>query len=201
MTVHLTLEQMQRWHAEGAGDRDTIVSHLAACDACGLRYAELVRTAAPDTRAAFDVETFRAAGHRVGHWRLGRRATAWRVSAAAAAAAAVLVAAVYVSYPQFGPAPVYRGDQSGVRLVQPSGIVDRADLVFVWEGPEGAYRLRVVDLDAPDAPVIARDDVSSGYRPSAGELAALRAGVEYRWFVERPEGDALTSPAARFSVR
>ena len=200
MTVHLTQEQMQRWHADGAGDRDAIVSHLAGCDACGQRYAEVVR-ASPDAGAAFDVEAFRAAGHRVGRWRLGRRAAGWRMSAAAAAAAAVLFGVVYVAYPPQGPAPVYRGDQSGVRLVQPSGLVDRADLMFVWEGPEGAYRLRVVDLDAPDAPVIARDDVTSGYRPAADELAALRAGVEYRWFVERPEGDALTSPAARFSVR
>jgi len=207
--MHLTTEELRRWRQTGAAaDRDRVVGHLADCDACGARYAELIRTrpveaAGPGRFRAADftvrgLEAFRAPSRR-GSW-----VPAW----APAAAAVMVVVALAVGY-LVGPArdgqPTYRGEASGVELVRP--IDDRvpvADLVFEWHADAdlGPFRLRVIDLAAPDAPVIDREDAHSGYKPTPEERQRLKPGITYRWFVEfrSPGGGVDTSPAGRFEI-
>lgn len=198
--MHLTDLELRAWREGRQDGRDRIVAHLAACDRCGGRLAELLRTApAGAAPSAFDAEEFRAAGRAAGTFRAGPRRSVWRYAPAAAAAAAVIIAAVYLG-PLRRETSAVRGGETAVRLVQPSGSIAPSELRFAWEGPPGSYRLRVFDLASSDQPVIARDDAVSGYRPSAEELRRLRAGISYRWFVERPESDAV-SPAGRFTLR
>lgn len=196
--THLSDHELQRWREGHTADRDRIVAHVAACDACGGRLAELVRTApASGPASTFDPASFRDAGLQTGQWRAGARRGPWRYIPVAAAAAAVIVAVVY-----FGPArrdAVTRGGADAVRLVQPSGTVDATTLTFTWAGPEGPYGLRVFDPGNITEPVIARDAATTGYQPSPEERARLRAGVSYRWFVESESGQ--TSAAGRFTVR
>lgn len=198
--MHLTDLELRAWHDGRDEARDRVVAHLAECDRCGGRLAELLRTAPVDAApSAFDAEEFRAAGRAAGTFRAGPRRSLRRSVPAAAAAAAVIVAAVYLGSLR-RETPQVRGGSGAVVLVQPSGTIAPSALRFAWEGPSGSYRLRVFDLASPDQPVIARDDAVSGYRPSAEELRRLRPGVSYRWFVERPESDAV-SPAGRFTLR
>ena len=200
--THLTDMELRAWREGRLEGRDRVIAHLAECDRCGGLLAEMLRTAPPAAGAApqtLDVETFREAGRNAGVWQAGPRRSWWRHAPALAAAAAIVLAVVY--FVPFDRSPsVTRGGESAVRLLRPSDTVTRAGLKFVWEGPDGVYRLRVFDLDSPDTPVIARDDAKSGYEPADDERAKLRTGVTYRWFVERPEAGA-SSPAGRFTIR
>jgi hypothetical protein len=211
-TPHLAFEELRRWRDDpDPADRARIIGHLASCDACGGRLAELMRTA-PLTdvpEPAFDTAGFEESGYRVrqpaatGGWRAG---IGMRVLAPLAAAA-VLVLAIG-TYVVRSPAPadrVVRGGGAGVELIAPTGRdLPRDELKFEWKA-EGAtaFALRVYDLGALDAPVIEREDVGSGYVPGDAERQRLKPGVTYRWFVEyrTPAGGTAASPAATFSVR
>lgn len=199
--MHLSTDDLRLWRDGQGSDRDRIVAHLATCDDCGARLAELLRTApACAAPTAFDVGSFRRAGSRAGAKSDRGPRAVWTYAPALAAAAALLLAVLYVALPDRPGGPVFRGDGAEIRLVRPAGTVARADLVFEWTGPDGAYTLRVVDLDAPGAPVLARDDVRTGYTPTSDERAQFRPGVTYRWFVEQPEA-GVASPSGRFTVR
>lgn len=211
-TPHLELEELRRWRDDpDPADRDRIIGHLALCDGCGARLAELIRTApVTDVPApAFDTAGFEASGYRV---RQPATTGGWRASIgvrvlAPLAAAAVLVLAIG-TYVVRSPAPadrVVRGGGADVELVAPTGRdLPREKLTFEWKA-EGAtaFALRVYDLAALDAPVIEREGVRSGYVPTDAERQRLTSGVRYRWFVEyrTPAGGTAASPAATFSVR
>lgn len=211
-THHLALDELRRWRDEPApADRDRIVSHLAVCDACGARYAELVRTAPPASlESGFDPELFRKRGYRVspgGAPRWWRAAPGIRTLAPLAAAAMLVIAGIaYFAAPPPPAERVVRGGQSGVQLVRPVGdSVPVTELRFEWSAPEGTagYALHVVDLASLDEPVISRDGVTSGYAPTADERQRLQTGITYRWYVEyrTAGGGTAVSPAATFSIR
>jgi hypothetical protein len=67
--THLSREELLSWRDRGAtGDRDRVVSHLAACGACAATYAELTRTAVPPTierTTHFDPADFVSRGYAV----------------------------------------------------------------------------------------------------------------------------------------
>ena len=206
-TSHLDSAELQRWRDDPSpADRDRVVSHLAVCDACGSRYAEMVRTApAAEIDATLSADAFRARGYAA----YGRRRP-WLLAftrfAPLTAAAAVLIAVgVYLLAPDRTPG-VARGGGAGADLLRPSRATVSADeLRFEWTVPEGTTRqsLIVVDLSAPDEPVITRDEVRPGYVPTADERQRLKPGVTYRWFVESrtAAGATTVSPSATFSIR
>jgi len=75
MTTHLDRDQLIRWRDYGTGDRDAVLVHLAACQACAADYAELVRTRpAAEGPTHFDPAQFVAAGYRVRERLAGMRA-------------------------------------------------------------------------------------------------------------------------------
>lgn len=206
--MHLTSEDLRRWQEGGAdADRDRVIGHLAVCDACGARYAELIRTRPVETTAGrFRPADF--AGRGAGTFRAPSRRWGGLPAWAPAAAAALIVAAVGLGY-LVGPArdsgSSYRGAAGGVELVRPVGErVPAATLVFEWRADAelGPFRLRVIDLAKPDVPAIDRENVRSGYEPTPEERRRLAPGITYRWFVEfrSPSGGVDTSPAGRFEI-
>ena len=206
-TSHLNSEELQRWRDDPSpADRDRIVSHLAVCDACGSRYAEMVRTSpAAEIDATLSADAFRERGYAVYG---GRRPwfLAFTTLAPLTAAAAVLIAVgVYLLAPDRTPS-MARGGGAAADLLRPSrATVAANELRFEWTVPEGTTRqsLTVVDLSQPDEPVISRDDVRPGYVPTAEERLRLKPGVTYRWFVEcrTATGATAVSPSATFSIR
>lgn len=209
-TPHLGLEELVRWRDEpSSGQRERIVSHLAVCDECGARFAELVRTAPPaSVESGFDIDAFRARGYQA----LRGERSGWRaalgVRTLAPVAAALVLAVAGITYLAAPPPSerVFRGEADGVELIRPAGeTVPLDELRFEWRGPTEAarYTLYVFDLASPDAPVINEDDVSSGYQPTAEERSRLQPGLRYRWFIEYREagGGRRASPAAAFSIR
>lgn len=206
---HLDDDDLRQWRDDPQrSDRERIVAHLAACDACGSRYAEMVRTApATAIDPPFGAEAFRARGYAVLNGSSRRRgAFTWRALVPLAAAAALVFAVgAYLLVPR-QPETVMRGDQASVELVRPSGVtVAVEDLRFEWRAPEDVTRqsLVVFDLASLDEPVISREDVRSGYVPTTEERRRLEPGVTYRWFVEyrAPGGSTAASPSATFSIR
>lgn len=209
---HLELDELRRWRDDPApADRERIVGHLATCDTCGGRLAELMRTAPLTTSPAlrFELAAFQEQGYRAGPAATTR---GWRTAPglrvlAPLAAAAVLVLAV-ATYVVRSPEPderILRGDGAGIELIAPSGRdIPRDDLRFEWKADAAnGFDLRVYDLVVLDVPVIEKDDVTSGYVPTGAERQRLRPGVTYRWFIEyrTPAGGTSTSPAVTFSIR
>jgi hypothetical protein len=202
--THLTDALLRRWVDAGdAADRDTVLEHIAACDACGARLADLVRTLPAEAEPAhLEADDFRPRGYEA----LGRPADrrGW-IGLAAAAALALAVGAAYFRAPAMPP-PVTRGEAANVTLRHPVGeTVDVNALVFEWDasGARGPFRVRVFDLAAPDTPVMTRDDAAPGFAPDRAERQRLTAGVRYRWFVEytTDSGGTATSSAATFSIK
>lgn len=90
MSPHLDRDQLVRWRDHGSADRAAVLGHLAACDSCAARYAELVRTA-PLAAAPvhFDPADFVARGYSV------RERVARRERAAAPARASSWIEALW----------------------------------------------------------------------------------------------------------
>ena len=206
--MHLSAEQLRRWRdGEAEADRQRIVEHLAVCDACSARYAELIRTRPIDTAPTrFEPADFVARGEQVlapperSRWGMPR----W-LPAFGAALVVVLGAGYFLARDTIDRDAVYRGAEAPVELVRPMDTrVPAADLVFEWRAgePLGPFRLRVVDLAVPEKPLIDRENVRSGYRPTGEERERFKAGVMYRWFVEfrSASGGVDASPAGRFEI-
>jgi hypothetical protein len=207
--MHLSAEQLRQWRdGEAEADRQQIVGHLATCDTCSARYAEMMRTRPIDTAPArFDPADFVARGEQVfgvpapSRWHIPRWATAF-----GAALIVVLGLGYFLGRDFVYRESVYRGAGASVELVRPiDSRVAAADLVFEWRADEqlGPFRLRVIDLAAPEKPLIDQGNVRSGYRPTGDERERFKPGVIYRWFVEfrSASGAVDASPAGRFEIR
>lgn len=206
--MHLSADELRRWRdGEAEGDRSRIVAHLAACDTCGARYAEMARTrpaGAPPAR--FVPADFVLRGEQVFAPPVRSRVgiTRW-APAFGATLIVVLGLGYFLGRDIVDPVAVYRGGAKAVELVRPIDTrVPASELVFEWRANErqGPFRLRVIDLAAADTPVIDRENVRSGYRPSDAERQRLKPGVTYRWFVEfrSASGGVDASPAGRFEI-
>ena len=197
--THLTREQLLRWRdGHDESDRDRIVGHLAACDACGAAYAELMRTEpAADAPLTLAPDDFVAAGIQAGAPAAPRRwwqsrATWIALPAAAAAALVLLTLAGRPVMPE--PDATIRG--TNVVAMTPSGTIDRVS-EFRWTSPYAAARYRVVVLDHRRAVVLStetRDEFLPASVPSG----------KYVWKVEALDASGSTIAASReqpFEVR
>ena len=207
--MHLSSEQLRRWRdGEAEADRRQVVGHMAICDACSARYAEMIRTQPIDTAPArFEPADFVARGEQVfarparGRWGMPRWAPAF-----SGALIVVLGLGYLLNQDSFDREAVYRGAGAGIELMRPIDTrVAAADLVFEWRAGEqpGPFRLRVIDLAVPEKPLIDRENVRSGYRPTDQERQRFTPGVIYRWFVEfrSASGGVDASPAGRFEIQ
>ena len=188
MTPHLTRDELIRWRDQGPpADRERTVEHLAACDACGTAYSEIVDTApvdAPATRP--DIHDFVARGAALGPgrpWPLRAPGLALAASIAAVALSAALIPGVRRA--------ILPGDPSGPRdavratsilLVSPVGDV-RRPVEFAWRSPVHAasYRVELRDADRRLLGAV----TTTGERTALPDQlrAALEPNVRYEWAV------------------
>src|SRR5262245_33351164 len=178
--THLSGAGLGAWYDAGA-ERDRVLAHLACCDDCGARLAELVRLDAPVGPAHVD-PSFVERGYRA--YRPTRQRRNRSIAAAAAIAATVLVAVgVWVQQSTIGheAAPVQetattRGTR--LRLTSPLGTV-RPPLVFVWESPVAAAQYRV---EVREEGRVIYSERTTSQRLDASDLAArLGPGRTYVW--------------------
>jgi hypothetical protein len=203
------LSELAAWRDDGTGDRDRIVTHLAACGSCRHAAAELEREppSANDARPArFDVNDFVSAGLQATAPRQRRLTGPVRVALLAAATSLVLATFVVPAwFRELSPTTV-RGGAEVVTLRNPVDLTVAADsLTFEWtaRAEAGSLRLYVVSLDDPGTPLIERDVAGTRYEPASDERRRLQPGREYHWFLEYQGAGAGagTSGSARFRVR
>jgi hypothetical protein len=205
---HLTRDELLVWRDEGQGDRDRIVTHLASCAACRGVAAEIARVHPAEGAIP---ATFRPADFIAHGERLGPRPSAtriWRlipVPLAALLLLGVVLLPRWLDRQSVGDSAL-RGGDARITLVRPIDVtIPAQDLIFEWQANAelDGGRVNVVDLTAPDAPLIRRDVRGVRYEPSAEERRRLPAGRELRWFVEYQDsrGVTVTSAAGRFTLR
>jgi hypothetical protein len=150
--THLTEDDLVRWQAgDRSIDRDKVITHLAVCDQCGARLAEIVRTRLPDTApGVLSANEFVERGYRAR--RTIHRRGYWMLPMAAAAAAVVIVAVVVRPWRAEAPLTLSGDEQAirgnTIRAVAPIGRVT-GPLRFEWISPLAAadYEVDVTDTD------------------------------------------------------
>lgn len=191
--THLSLEDLKSWRdGEAAADRARIVGHLGACDVCGARYAELMRTRPAEAGpTVLNPEDFVARGLRVRRTPLLRRwmpdieLSDWRLEVAAVAAIAILAVAIWQGRPAPAPEAV-RG--SGVQLIAPEGIV-RPPLVFQWTSTLAAPRYRIEILSTDGAVVYSGNVMNDRIDLTEPLRGRLQPGQEYSWRITALDAD------------
>ena len=186
---HLTQAELTRWLGEGrAEDREAVLSHLAACDACRAALADLVNMQVPAADSArFEARDFVASG-RDAYRPTPRYATrrTWTIAMASlgVAAAVVLAVAIPALRTNREQAPIPAETRGGdLNLLEPRGDI-RGAFEFHWSSPVAASTYRVTVFDAGNRVIYTA--VSRGERlPVPADVRArLVAGEKYSWSVD-----------------
>ncbi|MBI1874086.1 MAG: hypothetical protein HYS05_09385 [Acidobacteria bacterium] len=195
--THLTRDELIQWRDEGAAaDRDRVVGHLAVCDECGARYAEIIRTR-PVEHAAVVLRPadFVARGYKAyaGPARRPEGPASWLRDwrPLTVAAAGIVVVGVAI----FGPSAwrhvqplesdVERATIRGGSLVavMPAGRLTAAPSAFEWHSPIEAARYRV-DVFDPRQQLILSMRATGDRLVLTSELRdRLTPGTRYAWKV------------------
>lgn len=195
--THLTLQELTLWR-DGAGeaDRARIVGHLAVCEACTSRLAELVRAAAPctGTEPHFEAGDFVQRGYGAMRRRRGQLLVFRPQVLIPLVAAAVILLAVWVPslQPPSGPgdeAPVVRGARP--QTLTPGGEVT-GPLEFTWASPVSPDRYGVEIRDASGERVFYRETRDVRLASDAALESLLRPGAPYTWTVAALDGAGET---------
>lgn len=203
--AHLSRQELTAWRDAGAGDRDRIVAHLAACAACSAAATDVERDRPVEPRPhRFNPAEFVPRGYRAGTTAAPPWAGRWIWLAATAALLALAVIPMRLGRDD-SPSGAVRGGTPALAPVRPVDVAVAIDeLTFEWTGLATGVgvRLTVVDLDRPAEPLIDRDVEGSRYEPLPEERRRFQPGQSLHWYVEVRGGTgAGTSPAARFRVR
>ena len=120
----------------------------------------------------------------------------------AAIAVAVGILGSYL-WQQPAAVAVLRGGAATPTLESPKDeVIPASALTFKWRGSGDSTRIVVVDLSAPDKPVIDRTVGGDRYEPTPDERGKFVAGRQYHWFVEaRSDNASRSSTAAQFTMR
>ena len=197
--THLSDADLLAWRDQGAG-RDRVIDHLAVCDDCGARYAEMIRTRpAGANPTVLRPDAFVGRGRQA--WR-DANARSWRWAAAGLAAAAALALVAVVDRPAARPAgrseaPIVRG--GSLQAIEPVGDA-RLPLTFRWSSPVEASSYR---LEVSDATHVVYAGTTPGDTLEAPPALASRLapGARYSWRIVALDasGEPLAeSPAASF---
>jgi hypothetical protein len=195
MTAHLTSDELVRWRDAGSAmDRERVVTHLAACDACGAAYMTLLDTApveAPPAVLRRDDFLSRGTLAGGGHGRLlglaGRRlGRPWRAIAGLAAAAVLVIALLPGLRNTLGTrVPTREPDTiraTTLLLVAPVGETT-VPFEFTWRSPVQATRYRVDVMD-DDRRLLRSLTTNEERAPLTPELQSLLIpGARYQWSV------------------
>lgn len=203
--THLTLRELTAWRdGPSEADRARIVGHLAVCETCASRLAELVRAAAPGAGDATQLMSgdFVQHGYGVMRKRRGRLIVFRPQVLIPLAAAAAIALAVWLpsSRPESGPAeeaPVVRGTRP--QALTPSGEVS-GPIVFTWASPVSPDRYGIEVKDAAGQRIFYRETPEARLTPDAALEAALLPGGRYLWTVAALDGSgeviAVSEPRA-----
>jgi hypothetical protein len=204
--THLTRDELDAfWRGDATAERERIVGHLAACDACGALYGEVVDADLPPPSTV--PRRLLERGRRV-YRGGGRRATRgrWRLVVPLAALAAAAVVAVVLLEPRRPTAPPAAERAPGVRgtavvTLAPRG--EGATLDFRWSSAVRPASFAVEVREPDGAAVLRRVVPGESWEPSPAERAAIVPGRAYEWRVVALDaaGEALTASSwQRFSV-
>jgi hypothetical protein len=191
--MHLTRQELTAWRdAPSEADRARILGHLAACEDCTSRLAELVRAAAPGTADSPQAapRDFVQRGYGVMPKRRGQMVVFRPQVLIPLAAAAAIVLAVWIpssrrtSEPVDGT-PVVRGTRP--QALTPAGEVSGA-LEFTWASPVSADRYGIEIKDAAGQRVFYRETRDARLIADAALDAVLRPGAPYAWTVAALDG-------------
>jgi hypothetical protein len=183
--MHLTRTELERWrdHAP-AEDRERVTTHLASCETCAARYAELFRT-----RPAIDRRP-RAGGR------------SWWLRLLPIGMVAIVLAVVGPSMFWQAPTPPFvRG--SDFTYLAPSGTLDAAPAELRWQTPVSAS-IFVVEVFDGGGGLVWRRETASVATVDARELAdRLQPRREYRWMVTALDARGqpiVSSPLTPFQI-
>jgi hypothetical protein len=186
--VHLSREELDRWRTHGdPEDRARVVSHLADCDECGARYAELLDQLpvaagdlepAPRDLVARAYRLYPPARSGIRWW-----SHPWRV-AAGAAAAVILAVAVPALRDHATPIVVDDGGIRGnaLQAIGPIGTV-RPPVSFRWVSPVMAVRYSVEVRGPGDTLLFTLSSETESVDLPSGRLVELAVGQRYTWQV------------------
>lgn len=205
--AHLSRKELERWWTHGdPASRARIVSHLADCDACGARYAELIdqRPPHPADLAPAPRDLVRRA-YRL--YRRSRPPAAWwpRRWVLAGAAAAILAVAVAVPALRGPAAPVVDDGRirgSALQALSPIGVV-QPPIRFRWASPIAAARYTVEVRDAAGALLVTLSSDAEIVVLPADRQAELTPGQPYTWQVVATTAageEIMRSPPRSFVV-
>lgn len=204
--THLTRDELLAWlDASSPATRDWIVGHLAACDECSARYAELIRTRGaempPERFKAHDfVERGYAAAARPPAPLLAFRP---RLLIPLAVAAGILLV-VFLPVRRPGTYAVVETDAvrgSRPQALAPAGETSGA-IEFRWASPSAADRYAVEVKDAAGQRIFYRETRDVRLAGDAVLDAALQPGQRYTWTVTALEatGEPISqSPPREFT--
>lgn len=191
--THLTLQELTLWRDRPSeADRARIVGHLAVCEPCTSRLAELVRAAAPGAADASKLApgAFVQRGYRVMEKRRGQLIVFRPQVLIPLAAAAAILLAVWVPASRRASEPV--DDTPVVRGTRPQGLTPAGEvsgpLEFTWASPVSPDRYGVEIKDAAGRRVFYRETRDARLASDAALEAALRPGARYTWTVAALDG-------------
>jgi hypothetical protein len=178
---HLEDDELERWRQRGdPADRDRILGHLATCDRCRERLADLVRNAPEVSATSFDPAPFVQRGVAAfDKTRPGGMRAWWLGFGGLAVAAASLFLILRPTPPTETPVEI-RG--SDLQALAPIGNVSSVP-EFRWASPFAATRYRVIVRDASDASVLELQSTAE-HAPVPTESTSKLPPGSYKWVVE-----------------
>lgn len=186
--MHLTRQELTAWRdGPPAADRARVVGHLAVCEECTSRLAELVRAAAPGAADAPQLAPgdYVQRGYGVMQKRRGQLIVFRPQVLIPLAAAAVILLAVWLPASWQGSGrvdetPVMRGTHP--QTLTPAGEVS-GPLEFTWASPVSPDRYGIEILDAAGQRVFYRETRDARLASDGALEAVLQPGAQYTWTV------------------
>ena len=177
---HLTDEELVRWRDEGdPKDRDRVLGHLATCDDCRQRLADLVRNApAAAAQTTFDPAPFIERGsHVIAPRRRWAMPSLWLGLGGLAVAAASLFLVLRPA-----PVPPIEVRGSELQALKPAGNVTSVT-EFFWTSPYAAPKYRIIVRHPAGAVILQLESPRESAPLDAESRAKLAAGA-YEWIVD-----------------
>jgi len=179
---HLADDELVRWRDHGdPKDRDRVLGHLATCEDCRQRLADLVREApAASAQTSFDPAPFVQRGTAVfAPRRRWSASSLWLGIGGLAVATASLFLVMRPSAPTITPVEIRGSELQGLA---PIGDV-RAVNEFRWASPFAAPRYRLVVRDGSGA-VFMQTDVTGESWSAPPESQSKFVAGSYQWTVD-----------------
>jgi len=189
---HLTDNELVRWRDEGdPKDRDRVLGHLATCEDCRQKLADLVRNApAAASETTFDPALFIQRGTDVFAPKRRRLASLWLGLGGLAVAAASLFLVLRPAPP---PPIEVRGSE--LQALKPAGSVSSVT-EFFWTSPYAAPKYRIL-VRHPAGAVILQLESTRESAPLDAESQAKLVPGDYEWIVDALDASGAIAASSK----